>query len=334
MSKNPKRIDVHHHILPEFYLEHLNRLGITKSLGVELPEWSPESALSLMDKMEIETAIASISSPGIWFADDPGFSAQLARQCNEYIAELRDKHPPRFGGFACIPLPDRNASLDELRYALEVLKLDGVCLMTNYNGIYLGDDSYNAVFAELNRRKAIVFVHPVDPPENALPSIDIPSSVLEVTFDTTRTFANLMHQGVLNKYTDIRYILAHGGGAIPYLAWRFAAGVKYRQKEHKPGLIRTAYDFYIKHGPESGLNDLRTLYYDTALVSGPYALNTLHSFAGREHIVFGSDVPFAQVIAPKVAANIRRYTSFPEQDYRAIDQGNCHGLFPQLATTR
>lgn len=333
MSRNPNRIDVHHHILPKFYLEHLNRLGITKSLGVEFPEWSPDLALSLMDKMDIKTGVASISSPGIWFADNPGFSAQFARQCNEYMAELRGKHPGRFGGFACVPLPDKNAALEELRYALDVLKLDGVCLMTNYDGIYLGDARYDPVFAELNKAKTVVFVHPVDPPENALPNIEIPSSVLEVTFDTTRAFANLMHQGVLNKYTDIRYILAHGGGAIPYLAWRLAAGVKYRQTEHKPGLLRTAYDFYLKHGPESGLNDLRKLYYDTAVVSGPYALNTLHAFAGPEHIVFGSDVPFAKVIAPKVTDNIRRYTSFPEQDYRAINQGNCHGLFPRLAAT-
>ncbi len=333
MSANPRRIDVHHHIIPGFYLERLKSIGVTEALGVAFPDWSPDSAHALMDKMGIQTGIASISSPGIWFASDPTFSKDLARACNEYMAELRDRYPGRFGGFACIPLPDKDAALEELRYSMDVLGLDGVCLMTHYNGTYLGDDSYDAVFAELNKRKTVVFVHPIDPPRNALPRIDIPTAVLEVTFDTTRAFANLMHLGVLNTYTDIQYILSHGGGAIPYLAWRFAAGVKYRQKERKPGLIRTAYDFYVKHGPESGLNDLRRLHYDTAAVSGPYALNTLHSFAGPEHIVFGSDVPFAQVIAPKVAANIRRYTRFPEQDYRAIDHGNCHRLFPQLTAT-
>lgn len=333
MSAHPRRIDIHHHILPRLYLERLKSIGVTKALGVEFPDWSPDSALSLMDKMDIATGIASISSPGIWFAGNPTFSTDLARACNEYMAELRDRYPGRFGGFASIPLPDKNAALEELHYALDGLGLDGVCLMTHYDGTYLGDDSYDEVFAELNRRKTVVFVHPIDPPENALPRIDIPSAVLEVTFDTTRAFANLMHQGVLNTYTDIRYILAHGGGAIPYLAWRFAAGVKYRQKKHKPGLIRTAFDFFIKHGPESGLNDLRALYYDTAAVSGPYALNTLHSFAGPDHILFGSDLPFAQVIAPKVASNIKRYTRFPDQDYEAIDRGNCCRLFPQFKAT-
>ncbi len=332
MTNKARRIDVHHHILPDFYAEKLKSIGVTKALGVDLSNygWTPEDALSIMSKMEIETGIASISSPGIWFDEDPVFSIDLARDCNEYMAELRDKHPGHFGGFACIPLPDKDAALEELHYALDDLKLDGVCLMTHYNGVYLGDPSFDAVFSELNRRKTVSFVHPMDPPENAVPKIDLPSSVLEAPFDTTRAFANLMHQGVLNRYPDIRYIVAHGGGAIPYLAWRFAAGVKYQQKEGKPGFLRTVYDFYIKHGPESGLNDLRRLYYDTALVSGPYSLNTLHSFAGPDHIVFGSDLPFAKVIAPKIADNIKRYTSFPDQDYHSIDRGNCCHLFPQF----
>lgn len=332
MVKKNRRIDVHHHILPGFYVEKLKSIGVAKALGVALSnvQWSPEDALAIMNKMEIKTGIASISGPGIWFEKDPEFSIGLARACNEYMAELRDKYPGRFGGFACIPLPDQDAALEELRYALDDLKLDGVCLMTHYNGVYLGDPSFDAVFSELNRRKTVSFVHPIDPPDSALPNIDLPASVIEAPFDTTRAFANLMLHGVLNKYPDIRYILAHGGGAIPYLAWRFAAGVKYQQKEEKPGFLRTAYDFYIKHGPESGLKDLRRLYYDTALVSGPYALNTLHSFAGPDHIVFGSDVPFAKIIAPKVADNIKRYTRFPDQDYQAIDRGNCCRLFPQF----
>lgn len=285
-----------------------------------------------MDKVGIETAIVSVSSPGIWFADDRSLSIDLARGCNEYMAKLKTRHIGRFGGFACIPLPDEEAALEEIHFSLETLGLEGICLMTHYDGTYLGDESYEAVFAELDRRRAVVFVHPTDPPESALPNLDIPSAVIEVTFDTTRAVANLMHQGVLNRYPNIRYILAHGGGTIPYLAWRFAAGVKYRQKAHKPGLLRTAYDFYVKHGPESGLQDLRGLYYDTAAVSGPYALNTLHSFAGPKQIVFGSDLPFTQVIAAKIAANITRYTSFEEQDYRAINRDNCLGLFPDLAT--
>ncbi|WP_299664463.1 amidohydrolase family protein [uncultured Ruegeria sp.] len=332
MTNDAKRIDVHHHILPEFYVERLKSIGVTKALGVDLStfDWSPEKALEIMDKMEIETGIASISDPGIWFAADAEFSVSLARACNEYMAELRDKYPGRFGGFACIPLPDKDAALEELHYALEELKLDGVCLMTHYNGVYLGDPGYDAVFSELNRRKTVCFVHPIDPPVDAIPNIDLPTSVIEAPFDTTRAFANLMLQGVLNKYPDISYILAHGGGAVPYLAWRFAAGVKYQQKEGKPGFLRTAYDFYIKNGPESGLNDLRRLYYDTALVSGSYALDTLYSFAGPDHIVFGSDLPFAKIIAPKVADNIKRYTRFPDQDYEAIDRGNCSRLFPQF----
>ncbi|WP_299668574.1 amidohydrolase family protein [uncultured Ruegeria sp.] len=332
MTHKTRRIDVHHHILPEFYVERLKSIGVTKALGVDLStfDWSPDGALAIMDKMGIETGIASISDPGIWFDTDPEFSINLARACNEYMAELRDKYPGRFGGFACIPLPDPEATLEELRYALDDLKLDGVCLMTHYNGVYLGDPSYDAVFQELNGRKAICFVHPIDPPPGAMPNIDLPSSVIEVPFDTTRAVANLMLQGVLNKYPDIRYILAHGGGTIPYLAWRFAAGVKYQQKEGKPGSLRTAYDFYIKHGPESGLDDLRRLFYDTAIVSGSYALNTLYAFAGPEHIVFGSDVPFAKIIAPKVADNIKRYTRFPDFEYAAIDRGNCCRLFPQF----
>jgi predicted TIM-barrel fold metal-dependent hydrolase len=273
----------------------------------------------------------SVTSPGVCFPDNRDFSIDIARWCNEYMAEVKKKHPGKFGGFASIPLNWIDESIEELKYALGTLGLDGVCLMTNYDGKYLGDEAFDDFFSELNKRKAVLYIHPSDPAEEYDPKLadtGIPNSLIEVTFETTRMAANLLYMDVTDRYPDIKYILSHGGGTIPYLGWRLAM-IKYARKNKKPPVLRTLYDFLIKGGPEAGLNDLKQMYYDTALTSGPYALNTLNEFAGSSQIVFGSDFPMAKV-APIVVKNLDNHPEFSAKDIEDINYKNSLELFPQF----
>src|SRR5262245_56156834 len=144
MTTQPHRIDTHHHILPKEYVEAVGSLGVADAGGIAFPRWSVESALSLMDRCGIATAITSISAPGVYFGN-LAFARDLARRCNEISARLVQDHPRRFGAFAFLPLPDVDASLKELAYALDTLRLDGVVLLASIGDRYLGDPAFDAV---------------------------------------------------------------------------------------------------------------------------------------------------------------------------------------------
>jgi len=326
-----KKIDTHHHIVPKEYIEMLEEINITSSLGVDFPKWTPETSLAFMKKVGIETSIVSITSPGVYFKENKEFSLKITRWCNEYMAQLKNNFPGKFGSFASIPLGFVEESIEELKYALDVLKLDGVCLLTNYDGNYLGDDKFEEFFKELNNRKSVLFVHPTDPVEALDPNLQergIPNSLIEVPFETTRIAANLIYSGTSYRYKNIKYILSHGGGTIPYLAWRLAM-ISYGQKNKKTPVIKAMYDFLIKGSPEYGLKVLKEMYYDTAMTSGSYALNTLKQFASSSQIVFGSDFPMAKV-APIIAKNLDKHAGFSEEDHENIDYKNCLELFTSI----
>ncbi len=323
-----KRIDVHHHIIPEEYVKRLAGIGITESYGQPFPKWTPEKSLVFMEKMGIATAIGSVSTPGVYFKNDE-FSRNLARLCNECFAELKKKYPGKFGGFASLPLPDVQGALEELRYALDELKLDGVVLLSNYNGKYLGSSEFEEVFKELDKRKAVVFIHPTDPKGDYDADLGMPNSLIEAPFETTRTVANLIYTGTMDRYPNICYILAHAGGTIPYLGWKIAL-TQYAQKDRKPPIMRTLYDFLIKGGPEAGYEKLKKMYYDTALASGKPTLKALQEFVGSRKIVYGTDFPFGAKFASLALKDLRNSGIFSEEDFKAIDYENCLELFPQL----
>src|SRR4029077_3836575 len=182
-------IDVHHHILPDFFWRATNEQHGPVG-GIAPAHWSPESALSFIDEAQIDVAVTSISTPGVHLGDDSA-ARVLARRCNEFSAELMQKHPSRFGGFACVPLPDVEGSLREIAYALDVLKLDGVVLFSNANGIYLGERQLAPVFEELQRRAAVVFIHPNASPDPTFHRLGLPDSLLDFPVDTSRAIANL-----------------------------------------------------------------------------------------------------------------------------------------------
>ena len=198
--------------------------------------------------------------------------------------------------------------------------------MTNYRGTYLGDPQFEAIFEELDKRKTIVFIHPIEPGPQLDPGLDIPVALIEAPFETTRAVASLMFNGVLDRYPNITYILSHGGGTIPFLAWRMA-GIEYAQRDKKVSVLPALYDYLLKSRPDKGLRCLKRMYFDTALVSGSYALTALKEFAGPEHIVFGSDLCIAK-LSPIVTKNLKRDGVFSADEHRAIAHRNSLRLFP------
>ncbi|WP_411958857.1 amidohydrolase family protein [Pseudomonas sp. s4] len=314
MSKH-KRIDVHQHIVPSFWADALPSHGGDPS-GWSCPAWSEDSALAYMDSVQIETGILSLTAPSI-----KGWNGQakldMARKVNEYTANVVAHHPTRFGNFATLPLPDVDGSLAEINYALDVLKADGVVILSNYNGTYLGDSAFDQVWAELDRRKAVVFIHPTQPPMD--PLAGVPGPMIDYPFDTTRTAVHMLLNGVLSRYPNVRIILSHAGGFVPYAAQRVAEVSAMMHQDVTP---------------ESVLEQLKSFYFDTAL-SSPSALPSLVAFARPDRLLFGSDFPYASA---KVAATFTAYqdtsTYLSPELHHALDRNNALALFPRLANGR
>lgn len=350
-------IDTHHHIVPDDYIKALSRKGVTKALGVPLPEWSLGTALEVLDRNEIATAIVSISAPGVYFAntDEPlSFARELSRRTNEICAGLVTARPTRFGAFATLPLPDVDSALAELEHAFDRLKLDGVILLSNYDGYYLGDPKFEALYAELNRRKAVVFIHPSTPPGIEKSHHGLPEAMLDVCFDTTRTAFSLIVNGVMKRYPDISFILAHAGGTAPYLAARVgitatllanthgigpaigdAAGFISRifpgLKGSMPDLLKYYINFKENVLPEGPDLYLKKFYYDTALSASPHAFASLLAVVDSSQILFGSDYVFATRDAvPLTLQGLSDYPAFTATDVAAIARENAARLFPRL----
>jgi predicted TIM-barrel fold metal-dependent hydrolase len=304
IPENSQKIDIHHHIVPKEYLTALLSVGIKNAVGEPFPQWDIENTLAFMDREGIAVAVNSISAPGIFFGDND-FTQKLARKCNEISAHIVNENSNRFGAFAILPLPDIEASIVELEYALDTLELDGVVLLTNFGGIYIGDAYYDDLFYELNRRKAVVFVHPSVPPSDALPMI-IKPAVLEFVFDTTRAIVNLIHRGATKRFPDISFIFPHGGGTAPFITWR------------------------ITFGNKKIINQLKRFYYDTAVTATPYALNSLLSLVEPTQVLYGSDYPFLpERVVNQMNEGLQNF-DFEKEDLTKILQQNAINLFPRF----
>jgi predicted TIM-barrel fold metal-dependent hydrolase len=304
MAANSNKIDVHHHIVPKEYLSSLASVGVKNAVGEPFPHWDIENSIAVMDRQGIDIAITSISAPGIYFGNSD-FTCKLARECNEFSARMVNKYPDRFGAFAVLPLPDIEASLVELEYALDILNLDGVTLLTNIEGLYLGDIKYKEIFSELNRRKSVVFVHPNTPPSDTLPMVVKPA-ILEFVFDTTRAIANLIHTGTIKRFPDIRFIFSHGGGTVPFITWR------------------------VSFGNKKIIDQLKRFYYDTAVSATPYAFSSLLKLVEPSHILFGSDYPFLPEKVVKFMNESLNNYGFDPNALISIEQENALSLFPRF----
>jgi predicted TIM-barrel fold metal-dependent hydrolase len=288
--------------------------------GMPIPPWSVESHLAMMDKAGIATALLSVSSPGLHFLDDAK-AIPLARAINEQCAGLIKDHPGRFGGFAILPLPDIAASLAELAYALDHLALDGVVLETNFRGMYLGDPHFAPLFDELERRHAVVFLHPTSPECLAQIGMGFPGPLIEFPFDTVRSVVSLIYAGVLRARPNIRTILAHGGGALPSLLGRIAMVANTPLATPRP-----------TGGGAEVLEEVRKLYFDLALSATPATLRSLLEITDISHVLFGTDYPWAP--PPAIAANTagfdRMMAQLPAEQRKLVEYRNAASLFPRL----
>jgi predicted TIM-barrel fold metal-dependent hydrolase len=276
----PHRIDIHHHIYPRVYMDGAGDAlrRTTHALYPKLVAWTPQAIIESMNRDGIARAIASISSPGVWFGDNAK-ACRLARACNEYAATLAADHTGRFGSFAILPLPDIDGALREIEYAFDTLHADGACLMTCVADKWPGDPTFAPVFDELNRRKAVLFFHPMVASymTNVLPGI--PPPTVEFPFDTTRAITSLLFNGTLTRCTDIRFIFSHGGGALAMVAQRLV------------GLARNRADL-CAHVPNGVMTELKRLFFDVVGLITPGTYMAIEELAGPSHLLFGTDYPF------------------------------------------
>src|SRR5579871_882586 len=306
-SARPFRIDTHHHFtIPRLIAE-------STAKGVNQPglqDWKPQRSIDEMDKGAVATSIISISDPGVWFGDNAAARA-LARDCNEFAAKVIKDYPGRFGVFATLPMPDVEGSLREIEYACDTLKADGVCLLSSYEGKYLGNPAFAPLMEELNRRKAVVFCHPFCAACGAQTTLsDGQNRGVEFVFDTTRTIVSLLSNGTVTKCPDIRFIWSHGGGTVPYITSRLN-GVAQKL-------------------PNGLLPELQKFYYDTAQAFNPYTLPSFKKLVPTSHILFGTDFPLGGGSGSAVSKGLIENGGFTESELRAIDRENAVALLPRL----
>jgi predicted TIM-barrel fold metal-dependent hydrolase len=314
-------IDVHQHPVPDYYKRALAPLGIGGSGENPWPEWSLQEQLDLMDETGIAVAINSIASPGVYFGD-VDFAVRFARECNEGLAKLVADRPHRFGGFALLPLPDIGASIREAVYALDELNLDGICLLSHVGSRHLGHPDEDELYAELNRRGAVIFVHPLRNQAKEVPAYAYPAGMTELVLDTTRALVNLLWNGTFGKFPNIKWIMPHGGGTVPFLAYRLSAMDK---KPHIRELLPGG----------SVASALRTLYYDVAEIVSPAPLRCLAETTDPSHILFGSDFPFSRHRSPSqdvrdMIASCKAFDGWDESTRGCIERENALKLFPRI----
>lgn len=315
-GSQPHRIDTHHHIFPPRYLERERDRILAPAPGytTQLTQWTPQKSLDAMDANGVATAVTSVSAPGIWFGDTES-TRTLARECNEFAAQMSGDHKGRFGVFAVLPLPDVDNSLKEIAYALDVLGADGIGLVTNYGDVLPGDSRIAPVFDELNRRKAVVYFHPTAATGCVNIATGLPPAILEFPFDTTRAVASLLTSGTLSRCPEIRFIFSHGGGTLPMLAGRIARVMGARKE-------------LAEKVPNGTMHELRKLYFDLVSINTPAAFQALRSIAEIPQLLFGSDFPYW---SPAVAVEEIRKLDLAPQELEDIEHKNALRLIPALA---
>jgi predicted TIM-barrel fold metal-dependent hydrolase len=272
------RIDVHVHAIPPFYTEAVTAAGHKASVSAGYPDWTPDSALAFMDRNNIDVSINSISPPGVHFGDDAKAST-LARRCNDFLGQLCALYPTRFGALGILPLPSVKASLLEIDHIFGELKLDGAVLFASYGTAFIGDAVFDPVLESLNEVDAVVFIHPNSHPSSLALGMQIPTFLVEFPLATTRVVANLIFSGALERYPRIKFILAHNGGAIPYLSWRLAMAPLIDQRFHG-------------FSQQGVLDALKRFYFESAQAAGPAPMAALAEISSPEHWLFGSDWPY------------------------------------------
>ena len=311
-SATANRIDIHHHFAPPTWIAEVKGRPLLQPANTK---WTPEQSIEDMERGGVAAAVISVTNPGLWFGDK-AVTTRLARACNEYGARLVQDHPTRFGLFAAMPLPDVDATLKEIEYAYGTLKADGIGLFTSYGDVWLGNAAFKPVMEELNRRKAVVHVHPTA--ANCCRNLDYgaaPGSI-EYGTDTTRAIIGVTFSGDAARYPDIRFIWSHAGGSAPFLAGRID-GASGNAKDRMPnGFIAEAKKFF----------------YDTAGAANRGALASLLQLVPSTQVLFGTDFPPGGT-SREVAKALADVAMFDASAMRAIDRDNAVRLLPRLRAT-
>lgn len=311
-----KGIDIHHHFLPPFFVDALTQSNHPAAPKAKALAWSPSKSLDMMDETGIQTAILSLSLPGVSFRGVTD-SAMLARQSNEFAARMIAEYPRRFGAFASLPMLNAQAALAEIEYALDTLNLDGVMLLSNVFGKYLGDQQFDPILAELNRRRAIVFLHANYPPRPGL------NDFVEFPHDISRALASLTESGFIERYHRIRYILAYGGGTIPFIAAR----VTIVGMDVFGSFLKTMIS-YIKRA-----RAMRQMNYDLTATTDPYSLQALCSHTKTTHILMGSNYPWTPTAAfVRHRDQFRTFKELELPELETIESRNALNLIPSIRT--
>ncbi|MBO0710678.1 MAG: amidohydrolase [Acetobacteraceae bacterium] len=310
-ADQPRRIDVHHHLMPPTWLAALKSAKL--NTPPPMTKWTPEQSLAAMDQAGVATAITSPTTPQVGFLPRQD-AARVARESNEYARRLADDHAGRFGIFAMLPMPYIDESLKEIAYALDTLKADGIGMMTSYGDKWLGYAEFAPLFEELNRRRATVYTHPTG--ANCCVNLvrGIPETPVEYGADTTRTIASLIFSGASQRYGDITFIFSHGGGVLTAVAERFQIQMV------------SAPPYAGKFSREMVEHELKRFYYDTAQVANAVTITALAQLVPVSQIVFGTDYPY-RTPAEHVRGLSERFDAAALQ---AIGRDNALRILPRL----
>jgi predicted TIM-barrel fold metal-dependent hydrolase len=308
-APKPHRIDVHHHLVPPAWVDALKRAKLDNP---PMTGWTPEKSLEDMDKAGTATAILSPMPPHVGFLPPPE-AARVAHESNEWSRQLATSHPGRFGVFAMLPMPYIDESLKEIAYVFDTLKVDGVGMMTNYDDKWLGYPEFAPVFEELNRRKAVVYTHPISPSCCINVVKGVSDATVEWGADTTRTLTNLIFSGASARYKDINFIFSHGGGVLTAVAERLRVQMV-TIPPYKGQFTREMVD-----------HELNRFYYDTAQVSNEVTIQALAKLVPVSQILFGTDFPY-RTSAEHVTGLTARFNA---KDLAAIDRTNALRILPQ-----
>ena len=330
ITMKTRRIDLHHHIGPDFYIEALKRNGVNEIVdGEPLPDWREEYMLDFMERFDIEAVVASLVAPGVDFPKIPNsreIAKSLSREINEGFARLKEKYNGWFEGLATLPANPDDA-LAEMEYCLDTLKLGGVALFSNYEGHYLGEDRFDELFNELNKRRAVVVMHPEVSCGGIVPAdIGFTRHVLEFAFETTRAAFSLYcsPNQTLLKYPHVKVVLPHLGGTLPYSLCRAIGAIRVKEQPFDCKALNVA-------GLENLVNHF---WFDTALVSSPWTFPSLLALVDTDKIVFGTDAGVNWKFSPlgneHIVNELNLYFRGRKEDLERINYQNALDLFPQF----
>lgn len=316
-AAKPSLIDTHHH----FYAPAYQKAWLDYEDQHKMPHfssqvaWTREKSIEEMDHGGVGTAMLSLAStPGVWFDAGAEEAERMARSCNDYGAQMVRDFPGRFGLFATLSMLNVDNTLKEIEYVFDTLKADGVGLQTNYGDKWPGDPLYKPVFEELNRRKAVVYFHPLAATCCGRTFPGAYPAIIEAPHDTTRAVLSLLINGAFARHRDIRWLFSHAGGTIPMLAGRINFFVSGRKDV----------DQIAPQGVEA---EFRRLHYDTANATHPASMAALLKLVPASQVTFGTDYPYVGVASQ---AQALRKLNLSAAQLRSIESGTATGLVPRL----